>query len=456
MFELRDYQKEIANKACGLLKNRGIAYLAMAVRTGKTFTALHAADLYGAKKVLFLTKKKAVESGTIRKDYEELKPSFEITIINNESLHKVTDNDFDLLISDEHHRCGSFPKPNNITKEIKRRFGNLPMIFLSGTPAIESISQWYHQFYVSNRTPFKYSSFYNWHKSKGLVQVKLNRCGFFVSDYSNTDDSIDKLKREMLKSISKEDEMYEEKKREILGQNVTMLLNAKKAEERILAEIEPYLLKYTQKEAGFSAEITESALYYKMPETVRDMTKKLLKDEIIRGRTENVIAENAASMLNKIHQLENGTVITDAGNAYITDSEKALFVRRYFMGRKIAIFYYFQKELDLIKQVFGDDITTDLQEFETTDKSFVIQQSSGSEAISLKAAEALVYFNWGYSGRCYAQGRDRLTTKEREHNNVYFLMAKDSLNEKIYRAIKNKKRYNEKLFIKDYKYGSGK
>ena len=100
---LRDYQEEISAKAVDILKSKKIVYLAMEVRLGKTLTALQTANDYGAKKVLFLTKLKAIKS--IQDDYNAIQPNFEIKIINNESLHKVTDNDFDLLISDEHHRC---------------------------------------------------------------------------------------------------------------------------------------------------------------------------------------------------------------------------------------------------------------------------------------------------------------------------------------------------------------
>jgi hypothetical protein len=409
MITLRDYQTTIASKAVQLLRTKKIVYLAMEVRTGKTLTALQAANDYGFKKVLFLTKKKAVESGTIRKDYEALQPLFEIVIANNESLHKVTDNDFDLLISDEHHRNGSYPKPNKTTKEIKERFGHLPMIFLSGTPAIESGSQWYHSFWISNYSPFTEKNFYRWADNFTTPAIK-----FFgsiqVKDYSK---SIDEL---------------------------------------INPIIEPYLLKYTQREAGFTAEIEEHVIYYDMPDKLRKMTETLLKDELIRGNKENIVANNAAAMLNKIHQIENGTVITEQNNSFIVDTYKAVFIKQYFRGRKTAIFYYFQKEKELLLQVFGDSITTDIHEFNSTRKHFAIQQISGSEAISLKEADALIYYNFGYSGKNYTQGRDRMTTKERAENNVYFILAKKSINERIYKAIKAKKQYNEKLFMRDYGY----
>lgn len=411
MFELRDYQKKGAADCVALLQKYKIAYLVWEVRCGKTFAALQAANDYGAKKVLFMTKKRAVESGTIQNDYDTLKPNFEIQIINNESLHKVTDNDFDLIISDEHHRNSSYPKPNITTKEIKKRFGHLPMIFLSGTPAIESGSQWYHTFWVSNYSPFNnIKSFYKWAEYFTTPAIK-----FFgniqVKDYSKSKD------------------------------------------EMINPYIEKYLLKYTQKEAGFTSEITEHIIRYDMPTNLQMIVKQLLKDEIIRGKTDNIVANNAAAMMNKVHQIENGTVITESGESHIIDTYKAEFLKQYFRGKKIAIFYYFQKEKELLYKVFGDTVTSDINEFNRTNKHFCIQQISGSEAISLKEADALVYYNFGYSGKNFTQGRDRMTTKDRADNNVYFLLANESINERIYKAVKSKKRYNDKLFSKEYNYG---
>jgi superfamily II DNA or RNA helicase len=79
--------------------------------------------------VLFLTKLKAISS--IQKDYEFYKQDFEIQIINYESIHKLDNNNFDLIICDESHSLATFPKPNNKFKEIKKRFSNKKFILLS-------------------------------------------------------------------------------------------------------------------------------------------------------------------------------------------------------------------------------------------------------------------------------------------------------------------------------------
>ena len=106
--QLRDYQLTISEQANDLLRSFGIVYLAMQVRTGKTITALNTAKLYGAKKVLFVTKLKAISS--ILKDFEAIQKPFDMYCINYESLHKC-ENDFDLIILDESHCLGQYPQP---------------------------------------------------------------------------------------------------------------------------------------------------------------------------------------------------------------------------------------------------------------------------------------------------------------------------------------------------------
>lgn len=188
--ELRNYQIELSDKAVKVLKELHIVYIIAEVRTGKTLTALQTANLYGAKKVLFITKLKAISS--IQNDYDALSPGFEIQIINKESLHKVTDKDFDLLIVDENHAVSStYPKPNIAAKAIKERFGNLPQIYLSGTPWIESMSQVFHSFWISNHSPFRnYKNFYAWAREYTTPAIK-HFGALKVNDYSKAiDDKI--------------------------------------------------------------------------------------------------------------------------------------------------------------------------------------------------------------------------------------------------------------------------
>jgi len=403
--ELRNYQKELANKGVTILTVHGIVYLAMEVRTGKTLTALEIANLYGSKNVLFITKKKAIKS--IEKDYKDFGYTFNLTVINNESLHLMY-GEYDLLISDEHHRNGAFPKPNKVTQLIKQKYANLPMIFLSGTPHPESYSQIFHQFWISNNTPFGYySNFYKW--AKDFVIEKKKYLGYAnVNDYSQA-------KMEIIKPI-----------------------------------IEKYFIRFTQKEAGFETSVNENILYCDMLDITYNVAKQLKKDKVVQGVFETILADTGVKEMSKLHQIYSGTVKFESGKSAILDHSKGFFIKDKFEGQKIAIFYKFKEEFNLLKEVFGDLLTDDLSEFDNSNKNIALQIVSGREGISLAKAKYLVYFNIDFSAVSYWQSRDRLTTMERTANDVYWIFSKGGIENKIYKAVSNKKDFTLSVFKKTY------
>ena len=403
--KLRPYQKDLSFKAASILSELKIVYLAVEVRCGKTIISLETAKLYGAKNVLFLTKKKAISS--IEKDYKAMKYNFNLTVINNESLHKIKGK-FDLLISDEHHRNGAFPKPNVMTKDIEERFCTLPMIFLSGTPHPENYSQIYHQFWCSRNSPFKEENFYRW--AKNFVNIKDRRLGYaIVKDYSGG------------------------------------------IKERIYPLIRPYMVTFSQKDAGFETEVIENVLKVKMDDLTYFLARKLKKDLVIVSNAgDEIIADTAVKLMQKLHQIYSGTVLFEDKTNRIFDLSKAKFIKQYFKGKKIAIFYKFKAEFEALKQVFGYDLTDNLDIFNETNKHIALQIISGREGISLKEADYLVYYNIDFSATSYWQSRDRMTTMQRKTNEVFWIFSENGIEEKIYEKVKLKKNYTSSIFKRDY------
>jgi DNA-binding transcriptional regulator YiaG len=131
----------------------------------------------------------------------------------------------------------------------------------------------------------------------------------------------------------------------------------------------------------------------------------------------------------------------------VIDNSKALFIKKHFKDKKLAIFYKFIAELEAIKEVL--DITQDVNEFNTTDKHIALQIVSGREGINLSKADCLIYYNIDFSAVSYWQSRDRLTTKERLTNDVYWIFAKGGIEKQIYKAVLNKKDYTLNTFKKD-------
>lgn len=402
--KLRDYQLSISIQAWNKLALYKIVYIAAEVRTGKTLMALNTAHLCNAKNVLFLTKKKAIDS--ILNDYKTMGYTYNLTVINNESIHKIEGN-FDLLISDEHHRNGAFPKPNKITKHIKENYSHLPMIFLSGTPHPESYSQIYHQFWISDNSPFKQPNFYRWADEFVTKKTMYVAYGEAI-DYSNAN------------------------------------------KEKIDIYISKYFITFTQKNAGFTSKVEEHILRVPLQQKTYNLIELLKNDLVIQGKTEEVLADTPTKLLTKLHQLYSGTIKFESGNSKVVDFSKAEFIRKKFFGQKIGIFYNFKEELNALQQTFGDLLTTDLTEFDNSDKSIALQIVSGREGISLKNAEILVYYNIDFSAVSYWQSRDRLTTMDRLTNKVYWIFSENGIEDKIYKAVMSKKDYTTKLFINDF------
>lgn len=403
--KLRDYQVDIANKAVDILKVNKIVYIAAEVRCGKTLMALETAKLFGANKVLFLTKKKAISS--IVGDYNDFNYAqyFSIEVMNDESMHKLT-GDYDLVVHDESHRFGSFPKPGVGAKTFKKMFASLPMIFLSGTMSPESYSQLYHQFWVSNASPFrKYTNFYKW--ANDFVKIKKKYLGSHdVNDYSDAD------------------------------------------REKVMSVIKDYVITFTQEQAGFSSEIEEEILYVQMSPTTYGMCSRLKKDLVLEGKEEVILADTPVKLQQKLHQMYSGTVKFESGNSMVFDTSKAKFIWSKFAGNKIGIFYKFKAELDALREVFKDNLTTDIDEFNNSRKCIALQIVSGREGISLRNADYLVFYNIDFSATSYWQARDRMTTMERKFNKVYWIFAKGGIESHVYKQVLNKKNFTLSHFKK--------
>jgi hypothetical protein len=402
--KLRPYQEKLSAQGVEILKHKKIIYYCCEVRTGKTAIALETCRLYGAKKVLFITKKKAISS--IEQDHFNFGFDFKIVIINDQSLHKILDTDFDLIISDEHHKYGAFPKPNKVAVLFKKRYSKLPMIFLSGTPTPESHSQWFHQFWVSDHSPFKqYTNFYKW--AVDYVDIKQRNIGYAViKDYSTAN------------------------------------------EQLIRRATQHYIITFTQAQAGFTTSVKEMVLECEMLPITKLIIDKLKKDLVVKNAEGQVIlGDSGVKLMGKIHQLSSGTCKFEDGTSKVIDKTKAFFILERFTGVKIAIFYKFKEEWNALLSVFGaENLTNDVEEFDNSDKCIALQIVSGREGISLKNAKYLVYYNIDFSATSYWQSRARLTTKDRLNNEVFWIFSKGGIEMDIYKTVLKKKDYTLKTF----------
>jgi hypothetical protein len=331
-------------------------------------------------------------------------------IINYESLHKVT-GIFDVVVCDEGQRIASFPKPCKAAKELRDMVDSgTRMIYLSGTPTPESFSQIYHQFWIHPRSPFnEYVNFYKWANRYVTVTKKYVGHGNPVNDYSNANEAMIREKTDHL------------------------------------------FITYTQEEAGFDSTVEEKILYVDMSDRTKGMVKMLMDDLVLEGKEHTILADTGVKLQQKCHQLWSGTIKFECGARQILDKTKAEFIQKHFRGKKIAIFYKFIAEGEMLRDAFPNHTDSPEHFSSVEDTTFICQIQSGREGINLSVADCLVMMNIDFSATSYWQGRDRMTSKDRtKENKVYWIFAKGGIEHRVYGAVNNKKDYTLNHFRKDF------
>jgi len=417
---LRNYQTEIAVRTEKILRDYKIAILSIEMRVGKTLIALKAAELLGMKNVLFVTKKKAIES--IRQDYERSSGTideftFKLTVINYEQLPKIFEfrHDYDLIVGDESHSFGAFPKPSLRTQHLKDIVGDNYLILLSGTLTPESYSQIYHQLYISKNSPFsEYKNFYKWAKEFVDVKKKLIN-GLSINDYSRAN--------------------Y----------------------QKIMDKVAHLIISYTRAEAGFEQAEVEEELIFLSNENVKRMADYIIEKKVVQlpgGGT--ILCDTAAKLQGKVHQIYSGTVITEEGGMLILDKSKANYIAANYRNMRIAIYYKYKAEGKVLKQIFEDELTESPEVFnQGVKRIFISQIQSGSMGINLSTADVLIFYNIDFSAVLYWQARARLQTFDRlKPAIVHWIFIENGIEEKIYKTVMKKKKYTTSYFTRDYLNGN--
>lgn len=428
---LRDYQIKLAEEGLKILSKYNLLYLAMEMRVGKTLIALETARLlFESKatdkkfnKILVLTKKKIINSikDQIKSYLGSIKhpDKYIITVANYESAHKLNF-DCDVLICDEAHTLGSFPKPCKAVKVIKQKLINkyVRIIYLSGTPSPESYSQLYHQFYISSFTPFKEANFYKWANSGFVLTKQRMFNGYTITDYSNANKSmVDRACRHLF-------------------------------------------LSFTQKQAGFKVETLEDEIkIIPMPDPLKKLIDLLLENRVYVFKDKSkLVCDTAIKLQHKIHQISSGTVITDYDSNDSRKSEykelssyKAEYISANYKNKKIAIFYLYVSEGEILKKMFN--CTSDPNIFNSTDSNtvFISQFQSGSRGINLSSAEIIIFYNISFSSELYQQSRQRAQEKDKATvTKLHWLFSDYGIEQRIYSRVINKQSYTLSYFVKDY------
>lgn len=396
-----DHQIEMSEQGYKILKEKGLVYLAVEERVGKSLTSVLICEKAKANKVFIITKKAALDgwinqlgmfSHLIHKEYE---------MTNYESLHKVANNikKADIIILDEpHFALSRYPRPSITAKKVQQLTYNKPVIFLSATPSSQSYSQLFHQLNMTKYSPFnKYKNFYEWYKCFGLPTTKY-LAGRAIIDYTDVDK--EKLEKE--------------------------------------CKLSSYFISKSREEVGFTHLPTDKVEFIELTKTTVNLLESIKKTGICKIDGKTIVCDTTAKRFSVLHQIEGGTIIDNGEFIFTGQTEKINWIlKNYGDNSGIAIFYNFKAEKVLLSEYFKNAI--------------LLQSTSHAEGVDLHKIDFSIIYSMNYSAAKYTQRRARQCNMKREHPiQVVYPLTKEGISKSIYHRVAVEKKnftasYYEKL-----------
>lgn len=387
------HQIEISEKAYQVLQKYSLVYLAMQERTGKTLTAIMTCEKSPyIKKALVITKKAAIAGWLDTLNLYNHKVQF--VVINYESVHKITDKDFDIVILDEAHtNISGYPKVKERWREVYKHTKDKPIIYMSATPSAQGSSLLFNQLRLSSWSPFKeYRDFYAWFKDYGIL-YKQRMGSLMINKYDKCN------------------------------------------ERAVWNKVKHLFISYTRTELGFKHEPVDIVHYVELDDTTKEMYRTFEKHKYLVVDGREVVAEQPMSLLLKLHQIEGGTLKIEEDYIQLKNREKIDYILKTWGDiENLVIFYHYKEEEHKLKSIFK--------------KAKVLQSNKYAEGVDLSMYETLVVYSMDFRTAQYTQRRARQANMKRDTPiNVHFILVKRGLSEQVYNTVAiNKTNFVDKYF----------
>jgi len=383
------HQVATSDKALAVLRQRGVCLIAGLPRTGKTATAIRVAELSKAQTVLVVTKKAAIEGwyseleriGDYEKDY---------TVTNYEQVKNLPAVGFDLIIVDESHTIGRAGKPTQRLKDLRAKTRGKPVLLLTGTPASETHLSYYYQFALSDLTPLKYRTFYDFFRAWGVPNlVRLN--GRLQETY-------------------------------------------KKCKPEIVDFLAPYIVTLTQEQAGIKHQASDKLHVVPLSASTKELISTLKEDKVVEiaGQLrafESEIAERLA-----VHQIEYGAVLLNDEVIDLPNSEVIDYLLGTFDDTEgLGLMCHFRSTRQKLEKHFK--------------RASIYSSNAHAEGVNLAHLDNFVIVNSDYSGAKFIQRRERITNIMRDTAAiVHHIVTDGGISKAVYDTLSDKRDFTLQLY----------
>lgn len=172
--------------------------------------------------------------------------------------------------------------------------------------------------------------------------------------------------------------------------------------------------------------------------------RKFKKDSIITFENQEFIGDTTLSKMLYERML---------CGAYNSEKLKALSDLLESTDDRVVIFYNFNNELARLKEIdrpisIVNGSEKDLSTYEKSENSVtLIQYQAGAMGLNLQKANKVIYFTPPLSSELFEQSKKRIHRIGQDKSCFYYyLICRDSIEEKIYRTLAMRKNYTERLF----------
>lgn len=225
------------------------------------------------------------------------------------------------------------------------------------------------------------------------------------------------------------------------------------AEERIYEKIEDICISMKSKD------------YLNLPERINNLVPVMLKDKAKYDQLEkdllleleegDIVANNAAGLTNKLLQFANGAIYDEDGEVSIIHDDKLKLLDDLIEvanGKPVLVFYSFIHDKDRIKARYKNvktlDTAEDIKKWNKGEIEILLAHpASAGHGLNLQSGgNIIIWFGLTWSLELYMQANARLDRQgQTESVIVHHLVAKDTVDEDVMKALENKEIGQEAL-----------
>ena len=421
-------ERVMENTHYGLLLDMGL---------GKTISTLYAIeqlmyDSFEVQKVLIIAPKKVAEStwaqearkwtqtkhlrvasilGSAADRIKAVESEADIYVMNRENvqwlyeyLTKKKQFPFDMLVIDE---SSSFKNPQAKRFKAMRKMRPLfkRIVILTGTPAPNTLMDLWAQMYLLDGG---------------------ERLGTTITEYRTRYFRPDKTNGHIVYSYSLQHG----------------------ADNAIYSKIQDICMSLKAKDYLNLPDRLDNVITIELTDKERELYREMERTHILTLVDEEISALNAAAVANKLLQMANGAIYNEDGDAIVIHRQKIERLKELVEvndGKPILVFYNFKHDLESIKDAFPKSVElktdADVEEWNTGNIQMLLAHpASAGYGLNLQAGgHIIVWYGLTWSLEQYQQANARLHRQgQQEPVIVHHLVAKDTMDEQVMRALERK------------------